>query len=110
MNSLVFVPHLGEPEVYAPEWCDLGSCRWDGPPNMRSRCCLKSSYSQLVDEDQLGHLSHFMQRTLSIPSVSWKDLVIELEVMRAEGCEDLDRLTAVYEWINNLIDFDEDLR
>jgi hypothetical protein len=64
---------------------------------MRSRCCLKSSYSQLVDEDQLDHLSRFMRRTLSIPSVSWKDLVIEIEVMRDEGCEDLDSLITVYE-------------
>jgi hypothetical protein len=110
MNGLLFVPHLGEPEAYAPEWFDLGSCRWDGPPNMRSRCCLKTSYSQLVDEDQLGHLSRFMRRTLSIPSVSWKDLVIELEVMRDEGCEDLGRLITVYEWINNLTVFGEDVR
>lgn len=77
---------------------------------MRSTCCLKYSYSQLVDEDQLEHLSRFMRRTLSIPSVSWKDLVIELEAMRDDGCEDLDHLIAVYEWISNLIVFGEDLR
>lgn len=77
---------------------------------MQSTCCLKYNYSQLVDEDQLEHLSRFMRRTLSIPSVSWKDLVIELETMRDDGCEDLDRYMAVYEWLSNLIVFGEDLR
>lgn len=77
---------------------------------MRSTCCLKYSYSQLVDEDQLEHLSRFVRQTLSITSVSWKDLVIELEAMRDDGCEDLDRHMEVYEWISNSIGFGEELR
>lgn len=57
---------------------------------------LKYSYSQLIDEDQLDQLSRFMKKTMSIPDISWEDMIIELGVIRDNGFEDLDRVFAIY--------------
>lgn len=69
---------------------------------MLSTYCLKHSYSQLVDEDQLDQLSRFMKKTMSIPDCSWEDMIIELEVIRDNCFEDLDRVFVIYEWISKL--------
>ena len=79
---------------------------------MLSAYCLKYSYSQLVDEDQVDQLSRFMNGTMSIPDCSWEDMIIELEVIRDNGFEDLDRVFAIYEWISRLetLAFADELR
>lgn len=98
-NAPIYVPAWGEQEA---KWASPDDCRWEAPKEMETKASLKHLYMSLLDEERLGLLSRFFERTLSIPATSWKDIVAELEYLRDIRCEDFDRITRLYEYLNSI--------
>lgn len=98
-NAPIYVPARDEHEA---KWVSPDECLWEAPEGMSTKAPLKRLYMSVLDEEQCGLLSRFFKRTLSIPATSWKDVIVELEHIRDSRCEDFDRISRLYEYLNNL--------
>lgn len=98
-SASIYVPAWGEQEA---KWASPDDCRWEAPKEMETKASLKHLYMSALDEEKVGLVSHFFERTLSIPAASWKDVITELEHLRDIRCEDFDRITRLYEHLSSI--------
>ncbi|KAL5362015.1 hypothetical protein BJX96DRAFT_153271 [Aspergillus floccosus] len=98
-GDYIFVPELQDNDPYDAAWAGLEQCLWDAPPNMISKYSLKCAFEQIVEEDQLEHLSRFFTHTLSIPDASWSDLTEELVERSQNHCVDFDQIYDMYKYL-----------
>lgn len=98
-SAPIYVPAWGEQEA---KWASPDECRWEAPKEMETKASLKHLYMSILDDEELELVSHFFERTLSIPAKSWEDVITELEHLRDTSCEDFDRITRLYEHLNSI--------
>jgi hypothetical protein len=71
---------------------------------METKHPLKSAFTPIVDPQKLALLSRFFQVTLSIKDATCTDLIEELSALKADGCDDFDRILELYEYLQNMAD------
>ncbi|KAI8670009.1 hypothetical protein NCS56_00804700 [Fusarium sp. Ph1] len=92
-----------DPDEKAPMWTSSSSCLWVAPPDMMTAHSLRTLYSRRLGDEQMGILENLFQKTLGIRDASWKDLVTELEALRKEGCKDIVRMRALYNYLDESV-------
>ncbi|PTB37137.1 hypothetical protein M441DRAFT_175588 [Trichoderma asperellum CBS 433.97] len=93
-----------------PIWASSSDCLWLAPPDMRSKYSLSSLYSRSLGGDQLEYIGRLFQRIVEIPSASLLDIVAELELLKAEGCDDLQQIDRLYRYLRKITPPIDDLR
>jgi hypothetical protein len=61
---------------------------------------LRASYRESMDNEKFVNIENLFKRTLKIPDASLDNLVIELTKLREEGCEDIPRIRAIYDYLH----------
>ena len=95
----IFVPAHGGNSA---TWAAVADCLWNAPSDLTSKFPLKERYKPISDSQGTQFLSIFFQNTLSVRDASWRDLVAELQALKAKGIEDLDQITEVYKYLSTL--------
>ncbi|KAH6874355.1 hypothetical protein B0T10DRAFT_205754 [Thelonectria olida] len=98
------------PDEKAPVWTSSSLCLWVAPPDMETAHSLRTLYSRRLGDEQIGNIENLFQRTLGIRNASLDDLVTDLEALFLGDCEDILRMRAVYEYLDESITFTSDMR
>lgn len=61
---------------------------------------LKASYMERIDNEKFRNIENLFKGTLEIPDASLDNLVTELTELREEGCEDIPRIRAIYDYLH----------
>jgi hypothetical protein len=69
---------------------------------MLSKHSLRSLYSRTLGDDQLESIERLFHKTVEIPSASLPDIVIELEKLKATGCDDFQQIDRLYRYLRGL--------
>ncbi|KAI8676088.1 hypothetical protein NCS56_00495700 [Fusarium sp. Ph1] len=99
-----------DPDEKSPTWTSSSHCLWIAPPDMITAHSLRTLYSRRLGDEQMGTMENLFQRTLGIRDASLKDLVAELGGLREEGCEDILRIRALYEYLEDSMAPSADMR
>ncbi|KAF5576686.1 hypothetical protein FPCIR_12476 [Fusarium pseudocircinatum] len=87
-----------------PTWTGLSSCLWTAPTDMVSAYSLRGFYEESVhDKQQMESLYDMFHVEMGIRDATVEDLVTELLLLRNEGCEDVARVTSIYEYLDREI-------
>ncbi|OCK73843.1 hypothetical protein K432DRAFT_364328 [Lepidopterella palustris CBS 459.81] len=94
-NFLVLLP--GDRVTRYP-WAAPETCRWDAPPDMRSRHPLGSFYDNYFrgSETNKSTLTQFFRGTLGIRDCTCFDFVDELKELKQTNCSDFDMIKGLY--------------
>lgn len=75
---------------------------------------LKHLYGSVLSAppEQMDRLGSFFQQTLSVRHADWRDMIHELEALKARNCDDFDSIWTIYKHLNDLgsVAFREGLR
>ena len=71
---------------------------------------LRSIFARFLDAGRLDRVSSFFQRVLGIADASWEDVVEEIETMKTEDLQDIDRIEMLYGYIAAAVEGDEDMQ
>jgi hypothetical protein len=96
--SLVIRPRHDDDEV---EGGKGPKALWDGPPGMKTATTFKAYYTQLCEGNaqKLQVVSRFVRETLGVPNASLEHIMTELEDLRENRCNDLDRISGLYSYL-----------
>ncbi|KAF5710614.1 hypothetical protein FGLOB1_5378 [Fusarium globosum] len=83
-----------------PVWTKSPLCLWTAPPDMVTFHSLRASYRKLMDNEKFRDIENLFKRTLQIPDASLDHLVSELTKLREEGCEEIPRMRAIYDYLH----------
>lgn len=61
---------------------------------------LRASYVERMDNEKFGNIKNLFTGTLQIPDASLDNLVAELTELRDEGCEEIPRMRAIYDYLH----------
>ncbi|CVK88266.1 uncharacterized protein FPRN_02199 [Fusarium proliferatum] len=89
-----------DPNQNDPVWTASPLCLWTAPPDMVIFHSLRASYRKLMDNEKFGNIENLFKRTLQIPDASLDHLVSELTKLREEGCEEIPRMRAIYDYLH----------
>ncbi|CZR37438.1 uncharacterized protein FPRO_02302 [Fusarium proliferatum ET1] len=89
-----------DPNQNDPMWTTSPLCLWTAPPDMVMFHSLKASYLERMDNERFRNIENLFTRTLQIPDASLDDLVTELTELRDEGCEEIPRMRAIYDYLH----------
>ncbi|RBA17408.1 hypothetical protein FPRO05_02132 [Fusarium proliferatum] len=89
-----------DPNQNDPVWTTSPLCLWTAPPDMVMFHSLRASYRERMDNEKLGNIENLFKRTLQIPDASLDHLVSELTKLREEGCEEIPRIRAIYDYLH----------
>lgn len=89
-----------DPNQNDPMWTTSPLCLWTAPPDMVMFHSLGASYRERMDNEKFGNIENLFKRTLQIPDASLDNLVTELTKLREEGCEEIPRMRAIYDYLH----------
>ncbi|QGI77141.1 unnamed protein product [Fusarium fujikuroi] len=89
-----------DPNQNDPMWTTSRLCLWTAPPDMVMFHSLRASYVKRMDNEKFRNIENLFTRTLQIPDASLDDLVAELTELRDEGCEEIPRMRAIYDYLH----------
>ncbi|EWG44972.1 hypothetical protein FVEG_05926 [Fusarium verticillioides 7600] len=89
-----------DPNQNDPMWTSSPLCLWTAPPDMIMFHSLKASYMERIDNEKFRNIENLFKGTLEIPDASLDNLVTELTELREEGCEDIPRIRAIYDYLH----------
>ncbi|KAF4951985.1 hypothetical protein FGADI_7101 [Fusarium gaditjirri] len=94
-----------------PTWTGLSSCLWTAPADMVSAYSLRSFYEERIhDKQEMESLDNMFHVEMGIRDATVEDLVKELLLLRNEGCEDITRVTDIYNYLDKEITASPEMR
>ncbi|KAL7624644.1 hypothetical protein AAE478_006214 [Parahypoxylon ruwenzoriense] len=86
-------------------WAFPHECVWNAPQDMMTKFALQRLYGTCFCRDgaECSHFTRFFLDTLGITKCTWEICVEELKGLKASGCDNIDRITAIYKEINTLL-------
>ncbi|KAF5562721.1 ATPase-like ATP-binding domain-containing protein [Fusarium napiforme] len=88
------------PNQNDPMWTTSRLCLWTAPPDMVMFHSLRSSYMEKVNNEKFRNIENLFKGTLRIPDASLANLVTELTKLREEGCGEIPRMRAIYDYLH----------
>ncbi|KAF5570430.1 ATPase-like ATP-binding domain-containing protein [Fusarium phyllophilum] len=89
-----------DPNQNDPMWTTSPLCLWTAPPDMVMFHSLRASYVERMDNEKFRNIENLFKGTLQIPDASLDNLVTELNELREEGCEEIPRMRAIYDYLH----------
>ncbi|KAF5680457.1 hypothetical protein FDENT_8396 [Fusarium denticulatum] len=89
-----------DPNQNDPMWTSSPLCLWTAPPDMIMFHSLRASYMERMDNEKFRNIENLFKGTLQIPDASLDNLVTELKELREEGCEEMPRIRAIYDYLH----------
>ncbi|CAF3608899.1 unnamed protein product [Fusarium graminearum] len=83
-----------------PTWVMSSACLWVAPPDMIASYSLRDLYVERANAGSFRNIEDLFKETLQIRDASLNDLVTELTTLEENDCEDISRLQAIYDYLN----------
>ncbi|KAF5001525.1 hypothetical protein FGRMN_996 [Fusarium graminum] len=81
-------------------WTTSSSSLWVAPPYMDTFESLRTLYVERMDNETFRNIENLFVGTLQIRDASLDDLVTELDHLRDEGCEGVDSVQKIYDYLH----------